>query len=32
LNNVEIKEGLKAAMEISSIGNQYLQKTKFWEE
>lgn len=32
LDNVEIKEGLKAAMEISSLGNKYLQETKFWEE
>jgi methionyl-tRNA synthetase len=29
---VEIKDGLKAAMEISSIGNKYLQDSKFWEE
>ena len=28
---VMIKEGLKLAMEISSLGNKYLQDSKFWE-
>lgn len=32
LEKVEIKEGLKQAMEISSIGNKYLQDSKFWEK
>ena len=31
LSDVEIKEGLKIAMEISSLGNKYLQDSKFWE-
>ena len=31
LNKVEIKEGLKIAMDISSLGNKYLQDSKFWE-
>ena len=31
LDKVEIKEGLKIAMEISSLGNKYLQDSKFWE-
>ncbi len=30
LNKVEIKEGLKFCMEISSRGNKYLQESKFW--
>lgn len=32
LNNVEIKDGLKLVMEISSLGNKYLQDTVFWKE
>ena len=32
MNKVEIKEGLKFSMEISSRGNKYLQDSKFWEE
>jgi methionyl-tRNA synthetase len=32
LNNVEIKEGLKFSMEVSSRGNKYLQDSKFWEK
>ena len=31
LQKVQIKEGLKIAMEISSIGNKYLQDNKYWE-
>ena len=30
LNKVEIKEGLKFSMEISSRGNKYLQDSRFW--
>lgn len=30
LNRVEIKEGLKFSMEVSSRGNKYLQDSKFW--
>lgn len=30
LEAVEIKEGLKLAMEISHLGNKYLQDSKFW--
>ena len=30
LDAVEIKEGLKIAMEISHLGNKYLQDSKFW--
>jgi methionyl-tRNA synthetase len=30
LSKVEIKEGLKYCMEISSQGNKYLQESKFW--
>jgi methionyl-tRNA synthetase len=30
LDKVEIKEGLKTAMEISSIGNKYVQDCKPW--
>ena len=32
MNKVELKEGLKFSMEISSRGNKYLQDSKFWEE
>lgn len=32
LEGVEIKEGLKIAMEISHLGNKYLQDSKFWEK
>lgn len=32
LNKVEIKEGLKFSMEVSSRGNKYLQDSKFWEK
>jgi methionyl-tRNA synthetase len=32
LNRVEIKEGLKFSMEVSSRGNKYLQDSKFWEK
>lgn len=32
LEAVEIKEGLKIAMEISHLGNKYLQDSKFWEK
>lgn len=32
LQKVEIKEGLKYCMEISSRGNKYLQESKFWEK
>jgi methionyl-tRNA synthetase len=32
LEGVEIKEGLRIAMEISHIGNKYLQDSKFWEK
>jgi methionyl-tRNA synthetase len=32
LEAVEIKEGLKLAMEISHLGNKYLQDSKFWEK
>nr|GEW65464.1 probable methionine--tRNA ligase [Tanacetum cinerariifolium] len=30
MDKVELKEGLKAAMEISDDGNLYLQKAQFW--
>jgi methionyl-tRNA synthetase len=32
LSEVEIKEGLKYCMEISSRANKYLQDSKFWEK
>ena len=32
LNRVEIKEGLKFSMEVSSRGNKYLQDTKFFDK
>ena len=32
MDKVELKEGLKFSMEISSRGNKYLQESKFWEE
>ena len=32
LEAVEIKEGLKIAMEISHLGNKYLQDSKFWDK
>lgn len=31
-DNVEIKDGLKISMEISSLGNKYLQDSRFWEK
>ena len=32
MTKVEMREGLKMGMEISSRGNKYLQDSKFWEE
>ena len=32
MNKVELKEGLRCSMEMSSRGNKYLQDSKFWEE
>jgi len=32
LDRVEIKDGLRVAMEISSIGNKYVQDCKPWKE
>ena len=31
MENVEIREGIKIFMEISSLGNGYLQNTKPWD-
>lgn len=31
LNKVEIKDGLRVAMSISSIGNKYLQDNEPWK-
>jgi len=31
MNKVDLKDGLKFSMEISSRGNKYLQESKFWE-